>query len=286
MTTTNIPSTNSCTLSISCVVYDTNYDVLATTINSLKAALDTAIQHEVLRQYSLSLINNQSTTPIAFQQAVTLAAGILNNVEIISGHGNIGYGRANNLVIHKTHSDFHLILNPDVKLDPLAIYEGLRFLMAHQDVGLVAPNAVNENNQPEYLCKRTPSPLVIFLRGINSELLNRIFKRNLDWYTYKDKLPTTDPFPIELASGCFMLCRTEALKKVGGFSPEYFLYFEDFDLSRKIEDKKFFLPFMCITHLGGKAAAKGWKHIKLFLTSYFIFLKTKRAFRKASNTEL
>lgn len=272
MTTVNISSTTPCTLSISCVVYDTNYDVLATTINSLKVALDTAIQHEVLKQYSFSLINNQSITPIVFQQATALATEILNDVEIISGHGNIGYGRANNIAIHKTHLDFHLILNPDVKLDPLAIYEGLSFLIAHQDVGLAAPNAVNENGQPEYLCKRTPSPLVIFLRGINSKLLNRIFERNLDWYTYKDKLPATEPFPIELASGCFMLCRTETLKRVGGFSPEFFLYFEDFDLSRKIA-KKVFLPSMHITHLGGKAASKGFKHIKLFLTSYFIFLK-------------
>ena len=265
-----------CSLSISCVVYDTDYDVLATTIESLKVALETAIQYKTLTHYKFSLINNQTTTPTSFQQASTLASNILSSVEIISGHGNIGYGRANNLVIHKTNLDFHLILNPDVKLDPFALYEGLIFLMKHQDVGLVAPNAVNENGLPEYLCKRMPNPLIIFLRGINSRLLNRIFRKSLDWYTYRDKLPTTEPFAIELASGCFMLCRTEILKSVGGFSPEYFLYFEDFDLSRKMA-KKVFLPSMRITHLGGKAATKGLKHIKLFLKSYWLFLKLGRA---------
>lgn len=267
------------TLSISCVVYDTEYNIIATTIESLKISLEIAIQNKILGDYIFSLINNQPTTPPFFQQATTLAKSILNNVDIISGHGNIGYGRANNLAIHKTNLDFHLILNPDVKLDPLAICEGIKFLLAHQDVGLVAPNAFNENGTPEYLCKRMPSPLIIFLRGINSTLLNRIFKRKLDWYTYKDKLPTSKPLPIELASGCFMLCRTEELKNIGGFSPEYFLYFEDFDLSRKIA-RKIFLPSMIITHLGGKAATKGWKHIKLFLTSYFIFLKLQKKYKK------
>jgi GT2 family glycosyltransferase len=263
---------DSTTLSISCVVYDTDYGILATTITSLKVALENAIEYGSLQTYCFSLINNQPSKPDSFRRLEQLAKNELNNVEIISGHGNIGYGKANNLVINNTHSDFHLILNPDVKTDPHAIHEGLSYLSTHNDVGLVAPNAFNEDGMPEYLGKRMPSPLVIFLRGINSKLLNRIFKRSLDWYIYKDKLPTQEPFPIELASGCFMLCRTETLKKIGGFSPDYFLYFEDFDLSRKIE-KKVFLPSMRIIHLGGKAATKGWKHIKLFLASYFIFLK-------------
>lgn len=260
------------TLSISCVVYDTDYDVLATTIESLKISLEAAIKYKTLTDYQFSLINNKPIISATFQQAASLTKNTLNNVEIISGHGNIGYGRANNLAIHNTNSEFHLILNPDVKLDPLAIQEGLTFLIANPDVGLVAPNAFNELGSPEYLCKRPPNPLIILLRGFNNSLLNRIFKRSLDWYTYKDKLPTDEPMPIELASGCFMLCRTEELKRVGGFSPEYFLYFEDFDLSRKIA-KKVFLPSMQIIHLGGKAATKGFKHIKLFLTSYLIFLR-------------
>lgn len=260
------------TLSISCVVYDTASSVLATTILSLKVALEVAIEHGSLNSYLFSLINNQTLETVSFQNSAALAKNELRNVEIISGHGNIGYGKANNLAINKTQSLFHLVLNPDVEIDSQALHEGITYLINHPDVGLVAPDAYNENGSPEYLCKRSPSPLVIFLRGINSGLLNRIFRKSLERYTYKDKFPTKTPFPIELASGCFMLCRTEILQKAGGFSPKYFLYFEDFDLSRKIE-KKIFLPSMHITHLGGQTARKGWKHIKLFLASYFIFLK-------------
>lgn len=268
ITTANTSSS----LSISCVVYDTDYKTLATTIESLKVSLDTATEREALSHYTFSLINNQNNLTENFQQAARLASTTLKNVEILSGHGNIGYGRANNLSIHKTNQDFHLILNPDVQLDSQAICEGLSFLRVNADVGLVAPNAFNQENQPEFLSKRIPSPLIIFLRGINNNFLNKLFRKKLDWYTYKDKLPTSDPMEIELASGCFMLCRTEELKRVGGFSPKYFLYFEDFDLSRRIT-KKVFLPSMKIVHLGGKAATKGFKHIKLFLTSYLIFLR-------------
>jgi len=271
----NTETSEPTTLSVGCVVYDTDYDVLATTIESLHLAIEEAVKQNSLNNCTFYLINNHPTTPDSFQQAVALAKKLFTNIEIINGYGNIGYGRANNLAIKRTQSDYHLILNPDVKLDSLALHEGVKFLTHHQDVDLVAPHATNNYGENEYLAKRMPTSLIIFLRGINSSLLNKFFKRQLDWYTYKDKLPTNKPIEIELASGCFMLCRTKILKEINGFSPEYFLYFEDFDLSRKIA-KKVLLPSMKIIHLGGKAARKGINHIKLFLKSYMIFSRSNK----------
>lgn len=264
------------TLSVSCVVYDTNYEILATTIESLHIAVQEAVKHNTLNDCTFYLINNHPATPDSFEQVIVLAKSLFTNIEIINGHGNIGYGRANNLAINNSQSELHLILNPDVKIDTAAIDEGIRFLAQNPDVDLVAPEATNNLGENEYLAKRMPNPLIILLRGINNSTLNKIFKKQLDWYTYKDKLPTSEPLEIELASGCFMLCRTKILKEIGGFSPEYFLYFEDFDLSLRIA-KKVLLPTMKIIHLGGKAAKKGSNHIKLFISSYLIFLKHKRS---------
>ena len=271
----NIARCKPATLSVSCVVYDTDYDVLAITIESLHIAVQTAINQESLKCCSFYLINNHSTTPDSFQQAAALSTGLFKDIEIINGHGNIGYGKANNLAIKRTQSDYHLILNPDVKIDTAAIDEGIRFLTQNPDVDLVAPYATSNAGENEYLAKRMPNPFIIFLRGINNTTLNKVFKKQLDWYTYKDKLPASKPLEIELASGCFMLCRTKVLTDIGGFSPAYFLYFEDFDLSRRIT-KKVLLPSMKIIHLGGKAAKKGSKHIKMFISSYLIFLKQKK----------
>lgn len=263
------------TLSVSCVIYDTDFDILATTIKSLYTAVQEAIKKKSLNSCSFYLINNHPATPDSFQQATVLAKSLFTNIEVINGHGNIGYGRANNLAINKSQSELHLILNPDVKIDTAAIDVGIRFLAQNPDVDLVAPDATNNLGENEYLAKRMPSPLIILLRGINNTTLNKIFKKQLDWYTYKDKLPTNEPLKIELASGCFMLCRTKVLKGIGGFSPEYFLYFEDFDLSRRIA-KKVLLPTMKIIHLGGNTARKGLNHIKLFLKSYLTFLTSNK----------
>ena len=68
---------------------------------------------------------------------------------------------------------------------------------------------------------------------------------------------------IQLISGCFMLSDTQALKEIKGFNKNYFLYFEDFDLSLRIATlgKIVYAPNVRITHDGGKTATKGLSHV-------------------------
>ena len=261
------------TLSVSCVYYDTDIDIFEKTLESIASALVFAKNQKILDDYELHLINNNPEKELAFQLCIEKHKNKLGNLIIHSGHGNIGYGQANNIAIIQTECKYHLILNPDIVTETQAIKFGIEYLELHPYIGLAAPNVTNSNGDIEYLAKRMPSLLIIFLRGLNNQYLNRVFHKKLGRYAYKDKIPRDEPLEIELASGCFMLCRSSMLKRVGGFSKEYFLYFEDFDLSKKINNlgKLYYLPKMKICHLGGYAVKKGLKHTKLFLTSYLIF---------------
>ena len=272
----NAMLTNTPTLSISCVIYDTDYNTLEKTIASLYAALSYAQEHKSLNGFTLYLINNAPIASKTFVDISLTAKKLFTDLIILDGHGNIGYGRGNNLAIHHTQHQYHLILNPDVIIERKTIHEGLSFLELNNNVALVTPHATNEKGVTEYLAKREPSALVIFLRGLNNSILNQCFEKTLSAYAYKDKIPTSKPMQIELASGCFMLCRTTHLQQIGGFSAEYFLYFEDFDLSRKLRQHGFnlyLLPKMNIVHAGGNTARKGFNHIKTFLKSYWLYRK-------------
>jgi hypothetical protein len=72
-----------------------------------------------------------------------------------------------------------------------------------------------------------------------------------------------------------MLCRRAALEQVGGFHPDYFLYFEDFDLSLRLATvtRLAYAPQVRIVHLGGHTARKGWRHIGLFLWAAVRFFR-------------
>jgi hypothetical protein len=70
-----------------------------------------------------------------------------------------------------------------------------------------------------------------------------------------------------------MFCRRAPIAEIGGFSESFFLYFEDFDLSLRAAacGELAWVPAVRITHHGGKAARKGWRHVGLFARSAITF---------------
>lgn len=195
------------------------------------------------------------------------------NLQLLSGHGNIGYGAGHNLVLEGLESDNHLMLNPDVVLDKECLAKGLAYLIENEGAAMVSPTAHNESGKSQYLCKRYPSVLTLFIRGFLPRVLQRPFSKRLAHYEmhdlYSETLSDLLPDTVPIISGCFMLCRTSILKAIKGFDEKYFLYFEDFDLSLRMEKKGkiYFMPSMKINHGGGDSAKKGLKHIRMFIVS-------------------
>ncbi len=196
--------------------------------------------------------------------------------ELVAGHGNIGYGRANNRVLERLESDYHLVMNPDVEPDPESIAAALEVLAARPEVGLIAPDARGDDGAPAYLCKRYPSVWVLFLRGFAPRGLRERHARELAAYEMRDVVAGGTIAPVPLASGCFMLMRTALFRRVGGFDPRFFLYFEDYDLSLRLgrEAEVAFVPQARIVHHGGEAARKGPRHVAWFVRSAWRFFAT------------
>ena len=197
-------------------------------------------------------------------------------VEILNGHGNVGYGSANNLVLPRLASDYHLIMNPDVELAPDALRAALEAMRKDPQIGVLAPAVRGTSGERQYLCKRYPSVWVLFLRGFAPRFVRERFARALDDYEMRDIAPESYFSPVPLASGCFMLVRTANFTRVGGFDPRFFMYFEDYDLSLRIgrEAKVAYVPEARIVHHGGEAARKGWRHVAWFLRSAWRFFAT------------
>jgi len=84
----------------------------------------------------------------------------------------------------------------------------------------------------------------------------------------------------EVDRGAFVLARRDAIDRTGGFDPRFFLYFEDFDWSVRLNQvaRNAFVPSVSIVHHGGGAARKGWRHVARFIGSGFRFY-TKHGWR-------
>jgi GT2 family glycosyltransferase len=79
------------------------------------------------------------------------------------------------------------------------------------------------------------------------------FAARLGRYKMRELSETEPTAPITIASGCFMLRRSEALLTAEGFDQGYLLYFEDFDLSLRLSKLGdiAYVPAMKICHGGG-----------------------------------
>ncbi len=140
------------------------------------------------------------------------------NVECILSKENLGYGAGNNLGLSMVKTSYALILNPDVTLINGAISKFFLAIKNLKDFGVIAPVSYNEkyNN---------------FDIAVDKEIKE-----------------------VDNVKGFAMFLNMKNLKKINFFDDNFFLYFEEIDLCRRLKknDIKIFIdPTIEVNHLGG-----------------------------------
>jgi GT2 family glycosyltransferase len=259
------------------VTYLPDLELLDRALSSLAEAVRRARDAGLVSEASVFVVDNGPDSSLAaVESAARSFPSLAGRVEVIHGHGNVGYGRANNLALARLASDVHLVMNPDVALEAGAIVAALEAMREDAHIGAVAPAVRGPSGERQYLCKRYPSLWVLFLRGFAPAYMRSRFSAAIDRYEMRD-IPADHAFaPVPLASGCFMLLRTGLFARLGGFDPRFFMYFEDYDLSLRIgrEAKVAYVPGVRIVHHGGDASRKGARHVAWFVRSAWRFFAT------------
>ena len=89
-----------CELSVSLVIHALDSDVLAQTLESLQQAITHARNAGALKAVTVWLIDNSPAGEL--REPLTELGSVLTphaELHILSGHGNIGFGRAHNLAL-------------------------------------------------------------------------------------------------------------------------------------------------------------------------------------------
>ncbi|MEN6432046.1 MAG: glycosyltransferase [Smithella sp.] len=198
---------------------------------------------------------------------------------------NIGYGRANNLVIEQSESDYHFVINPDLFVDPKSLVIALHFMQINPDVGLLVPSIFSEDGNRHYLCKRNPTLFILFLRSFAPAWLKACFKSTLDRFEMRDRNYDEIMDDVEFPSGCFMLFRTRIVKQLKGFDPAYFMYFEDADIGRRMLKiaRIVYVPAVKVVHKWERGSHSGWHLRWVAMKSGLIYLK-KQSLLKPERT--
>lgn len=180
--------------------------------------------------------------------------------KVIESQENLGFGRANNLLIDQTDSPYVLLLNPDTILKPNAIDRLVEALQSDDRIGAVAPKLLNPDGslQPS-VSYFPPTPLKIVFENFR---LYRLLPANLRaemllFSHWKHDRQRTVP----IVWGAAILFDGKVLRTLKGFDPEFRMYGEDMDICIRLSElgyKLEFVPASEIVHLGGASSVQTW----------------------------
>jgi GT2 family glycosyltransferase len=149
------------------------------------------------------------------------------NIKIIKSNKNLGYGRAHNLALDKyPNYDNYVFMNNDIAVEPNWLNKLLEVLKTKQNVGAVGPKIL--------LSEKKENSYVINSAGMDIDKHHMAYDRYQGEYD-SEKYNITEK--VDAICGAVMLVPKEVLKKVRGFNPNMFLYYEDVDLSLRIRDQ-------------------------------------------------
>jgi N-acetylglucosaminyl-diphospho-decaprenol L-rhamnosyltransferase len=147
----------------------------------------------------------------------------IGNAKMVRGHGNVGYGRANNLGIAAATGTHVLVVNPDAQLVS-ADHEQLAGLLASDPFGIVAPLHLDPDGRKRYHVYPGDHWLVHFFTG---QVLAPLQPRELG-SRKRHASPDEDGAWV---GGAFVLFRKDEFEALGGFDDRYFLYYDDRDIT-------------------------------------------------------
>ena len=192
-------------------------------------------------------------------------------MKVVQNRVKSSYGENHNINLRYANGRYFVISNTDIMINSPDLFVRLRdYMDQHPDVGIVSPKITNEDMTIQGLNKRYPTILDLFLRRFLPKFLAGAFQKRLDYYEMRDVGYDHD-YDVPSLSGSFLFCRTDLLRSIKGFDPRYYMYFDDTDLCRRVQQthRTAYYHQVSITHFWRRLAHKNLYHTFLFIKMAF-----------------
>lgn len=213
-----------------------------------------------------------------------------SNVQLIRSKENIGFAKANNIVIKKyVNQPYVWLLNSDTETGEKTLQELYEYLEAHPHVAAVGPQLVYPDGTLQSVGGGFPRFWNVFLYLFPVLWLVPLrFRRSLNTIAWLPQPLLREGKKIDYATGASLMLRKSALDNVGLLGEQYFMYFEETDLCFRLwrsGKEVHVVDTEPVMHVYGGSFKR--KHapdrLKYFLDSLVIFVQTYyRGFSKWS----
>jgi hypothetical protein len=239
----------------------------------IEACLESIYSTTHSNEFEVIVSDNGST-----DGSVEFIRGSYPQVHVIENGRNLRFAKANNVGIRASRGEYVLILNPDTIVHDGTLDRMIGFADEHPEVGAFGCRVLNADGSYQVSAQPFASFKGEWIAALYLRWLGRV---NL-WFT-SDVYPGwrgTTQRQVDWVVGCFILVRGDVLKSIGGFDEQFFYYYEDVDLCRRIWQAGYPIVYVSdatITHLGGQSTQKRFAPLAFVLdgqvTRYLYYYK-------------
>jgi GT2 family glycosyltransferase len=167
-------------------------------------------------------------------------------VVVLEQGANRGFGAAVNAGFREARGNYLGTVNNDVAVSWSTMRELVSFLEAHPEAAAAAPRIRDRTGQRQRVVFDFPRP--------PWDLVARRFDRRR---TKAQTLKSADPVRSEYLRGACVVFRRAALEEVGLFDEQFFMFAEELDLFRRLDDAgwaSWVVPRVVAEHSGGQSS--------------------------------
>ena len=222
----------------------------------------------------LILVDNGNSRTMV--QSLNALADENPQLEIITGHGNVGFSRGCNIGARRARGKYLLLLNPDTLIGENTLEHALNVFDDHPVASMITVRLENPDGSEQRGGRRNlMTPWTCLVEQFRLDRLapnHPHFKRlNLN-----ETMPFTDVTEVQCISGAFMLMPKATFDDLGGMDEEYFLHVEDVDFCMRIEKRSgviLYVPHISVVHQQGTSRVYSgfveWHKSKSFVKYFF-----------------
>ena len=172
-------------------------------------------------------------------EAATLrdATAHLPWVRLIVAERNLGFGSACNLAFARSATPLFLLLNPDARISPGDISILAQVLLKDPGMAGASPRIYWDSRRRFLLpvaSTQSPSMMVATALAVHARPVARAAFRHY-LAAMQERMAAETTFPVDFLAGAILMLRRQAVLSAGGlFDPDYFMFFEDSDLSLRL----------------------------------------------------
>jgi len=251
--------------------------------NELFDCIRSVIMSKPKATYEIIVVDNDEKKVIVNELKKTFP-----NVIYVANPVNSGWGGGVNVGVRYAKGKFIYFLNPDTILINNVLDTSVAFFIANKKAGVVASYLLDKRKDP-YTMQGTEE-LTPFKGVIVYSFINKVFPNNFVSHKFFYRtIERTNPFSVEIAPLTASMIRTDVFRKVGMFDPAIFLYFEEYDLQRRMNEVgyvNYILPEAKVIHFWESSTKQISNRNEILKKSRFYYFKKHFGLIKARIAEL